>query len=38
MNHSKMIKDLKISNKGISLSPVSDRESKGRETGKQIKQ
>jgi circadian clock protein KaiC len=37
MNHSKMIKELKISNKGISLSPVSERESKGRETGKQSK-
>ena len=38
MNHSKMIKNLRISNKGISLSPVSDKESKGRETGKQNKQ
>lgn len=38
MAHSKMVKQFNISNNGISLSPVSQKEKKDRESGKQIKE
>jgi hypothetical protein len=38
MAHSKMVKQFNISNNGISLSPVTQKESKDRERGKQIKE
>jgi circadian clock protein KaiC len=38
MAHSKMVKQFNISKNGISLSPVSQKERKDRESGKQIKE
>lgn len=37
MAHSKMVKEFNISNKGISLSPISEKEGKDRENSKNAK-